>query len=60
MKRGDKVAIEFEMLEVQGTLLHLQVGQGKKKGFGFSELAVVDCGGDVLTVPRCCIYKVED
>ena len=32
MKRGDKVAIEFEMLEVQGTLLHLQVGQGKKKG----------------------------
>lgn len=30
---------------------------GYKTGLGFSKIAVIDCEGDVLTVPFCCIYK---
>ena len=54
-KTGDRVKIEFEGLEISGLLIDIK--EGNKKGLGFSKLAEIDCGGDVLTVPFCCIYK---
>lgn len=54
-KVGDRVTIEFEGLRISGVLIEIK--DGNKKGLGFSKLAVIDCGGDVLTVPFCCIYK---
>ena len=54
-KVGDRVTIEFEGLRISGRLIEIK--DGSKKGLGFSKIAVIDCDGDVLTVPFCCIYK---
>lgn len=54
-KIGERVRIGFDGFEVLGGLVEIK--DGNKKGLGFSKIAVVDCEGDVLTVPFCCIYK---
>ena len=54
-KIGERVRIGFDGFEVLGVLVEIK--DGNKKGLGFSKIAVVDCEGDVLTDPFCCIYK---
>lgn len=56
-KVGDRVTIEFEGLRISGRLIEIK--DGSKKGLGLSKIAVIDCEGDILTVPFCCIYKEE-
>lgn len=54
-KIGDRVKIGFDGFEVSGVLIEIK--DGNKKGLGFSKIAVIDCDGDVLTVPFCCVFK---